>query len=122
MTKHAKERALERYNQKLTDDDLKSFIKQIKDQEHIPMGCSETNKNMKFCYVKLNHIPYKILYHNRGKGSASKIQIITVYPLDVDEYNACLDAKKQQRIDKAIKLLKSEGYIVYKRNNKCNKK
>lgn len=118
MTKHAKDRAFERYNQNLTDNDLKEFVKQIINQEHIPIGRSETNKNMKFCYVKLNHIPYKILYHNRGRGTASSIQIITVYPLDVDEYNACLDIKKQQKINSSIKLLKSEGYIVYKRKNK----
>lgn len=118
MTKHAKERALERYNQKLTDGDLKCIISQIRNQEHIPLGCSETDKYKKFCYVKFNNIPYKILYHNKGKGTESKITIITIYPIDVDEYNKCLEDKKQQKINNAIKLLKSEGYIVYKRNNK----
>lgn len=118
MTKHAKERALERYNQKLTDSDLKSIISQIRNQEHIPLGCSETDKYKKFCYVKYNNIPYKILYHNKCKGVASKITIITIYPIDVDEYNACLDKKKEEKINKAVKLLKSEGYIVYKRKNK----
>lgn len=118
MFEHAKERALERYNQKLTTHDLVQIVNLIKSQQHIPLGCTETDANKKFCYVVYNKIPYKVLYHHKAKGAKCKTSIITIYPLDVDEYNKCLEDKKLKRIDNAIKLLKSEGYIVYKRMRK----
>lgn len=111
MFEHAKQRALERYNREFDDSDLKSIAGMIKNQNHIPLGCSETDKYRKFCYLKYCNIPYKVLYRNK-KGN---VQIITIYPLDVDEYNAILDAKMQERIQKKIDFLKSKGYIVYKR-------
>jgi len=117
MTKHAKERAFERYNTELTNLDLQQIINSIKNQEHIPLGCSQEDKNKKFCYVKYNHIPYKVLYHNEARGGCCKrpMKIITVYPFDPDEYNELLETKKQKQIEAAIKRLKDEGYIVYKR-------
>jgi hypothetical protein len=117
MTQHAKERALERYSKEITNLDLQQMINAIQQNNHIPLGCSETNKNMKFCYVTYNHIPYKVLYHNKTKGKNSKIKIITVYPFDPDEYNEILETKKQKRIETYIAFLKSQGYIVYKRKN-----
>lgn len=111
MFEHAKQRALERYNREFDDNDLKQICGLIKSQQFIFIGVSETDKYRKFCYLKYCNIPYKVLYRNR-KG---KVQIITIYPLDVDEYNAILDAKKQERIQRNIDFLKSQGYIVYKR-------
>lgn len=116
MTTHAKERALQRYNSDLTDNDLLQMQNIIKNDQHIPLGVSETNKNMKFCYILYNHIPYKVLYRNKGKGVKSRINFITFYPIDVEEYNKILEEKEISKINKAITLLKSKGYIVYKRN------
>ena len=115
MTQHAKERALQRYNTELTDDDIEQMCNIIKQNNHIAVGICEDNKNKKFCYLKYNHIPYKVLYHNNGK---SKTKIITIYPLDVDEYNAILDAKHEEKLANRIAYLKSLGYIVYKRKGK----
>ena len=120
MTKHARERALERYNTELTNLDLEQMINIIKNNDVVSLGCSESSKSMKFCYLKYNHIPYKVLYHNKNKGAKSKIKIITVYPFDPDEYNEILEAKTQQKIERAILLLKSHGYIVYKRKSRFN--
>ena len=116
MTEHAKERAFERYNKELSDNDLDQMAKQIEKGEILFIKRSEKNKNMKFCYVKHDHIPYKVLYHNTNKGRRSKIKIITVYPFNWAEYNKALDEHKQRKIDFAIQMLKNEGYIVYKRN------
>lgn len=118
MFEHAKDRALERYNQKLSNHDLVQIVNLIKSQQHIPLSCTTDNPNKKFCYVLYHKIPYKVLYHHKAKGAKCKTSIITIYPLDVDEYNKCLEDKKLRRIDNAINLLKSEGYIVYKRKNK----
>lgn len=118
MSKHARERALERYNSELTKFDIHQMINAIKNQEHIPLGCSQDDKNKKFCYVKYNHIPYKVLYYNKANGTASQIQIITVYPFDPDEYNEVMEIRQQKKLEAAITLLKSHGYIVYKRKTK----
>lgn len=119
MTNHAKERALERYNKELGDNDLAQMVECIKKGEILFLGRSSQNKNMKFCYVKYNHIPYKVLYYNNNKGKGHKTKIITVYPFDWKEYNEALELEKQRQIERAIYLLKKEGYIVYKRKKKC---
>ena len=119
MTEHAKERAFERYNKELSDNDLDQMVKQIEKGEILFIKRSEKNKNMKFCYVKHDHIPYKVLYHNTNKGRRSKTKIITVYPFDWKEYNEALELEKQRQIERAIYLLKKDGYIVYKRKKKC---
>ena len=119
MTEHAKERALERYNKELDDNDLAQMVECIKKGEILFLGRSSQNKNMKFCYVKYNHIPYKVLYYNSNKGKRHKTKIITIYPFNWKEYNEALELEKQRQIEKAIYLLKKDGYIVYKRKKKC---
>lgn len=112
MTIHAQQRALERYNSDLTKHDLEQMCTLIKSNQHIPISVCDENKNKKFCYVKYKKIPYKVLYHN----SKTKVKIITIYPLDVDEYNSFLEAKDLARITGYIKFLKERGYIVYRRS------
>ena len=109
MKTHAMERAEQRYNQELTETDMSCIRAYIKNNEHTPIGCAET-KSKKFCYVKHNHIPYKVLYTIRHKH----IKIITIYPFDFDEYNNIQEQKKKDKIQKAINLLESEGYKVSK--------
>lgn len=105
---HAQIRASQRYNQELTETDMACIRAYIKNNEHTPLGNDPNSKSKKFCYVKYNHIPYKILY----KITHKKIKIITIYPFDFDEYNNKEKEKKQAKIQAAIKLLESEGYII----------
>lgn len=104
---HAQVRASQRYNQDLTETDMNCIKSYIRNNQHIPAGVAET-KSKKFCYVQHNHIPYKVLYIIRHK----KIKIITIYPFDFEEYNKIQEQKKKEKIEKAIKLLESEGYII----------
>lgn len=110
MQTHAQERALQRYNKELTEKDIECMKAIIRNNEHIPLGCTSDSKNKKFCYIKYNHIPYKILY----KINHKRIRFITMYPFDFDEYNLLLEQKKEQKIRKAIRLLENEGYTVCK--------
>ena len=75
MTKHAQQRALERYNSNLTQNDISQMCNMIRINQHIPISVSEENKHMKFCYVKYNKLPYKVLYHK----SRTQIKIITIF-------------------------------------------
>lgn len=105
---HAQDRAEQRYNKELSLRDIICIQKAIKNNEHIPLYPAKDDKNKKFCYVTFNHIPYKILYTMRKK----QCRIITIYPFDVDEYNAIMEQKKQDKITSAIKLLLYNGYTV----------
>lgn len=113
MTKHSRERALERYNIELTPTDEKQILAKIKSNECISLKSSETDKHKKFAYVLHHNIPMKILYMRTNKGGPSKI--ITIYPIDVDEYNHLQSEIYQSKINCAINFLKKNKYIVYKR-------
>lgn len=106
---HAQERASQRYNKDLTEKDMNNIRQYIKNNQHTPLGCANT-KNKKFCYVKYNHIPYKILY----KITHKHVKLITIYPFDFEEYNNIEKEKHQLKIRKAIELLESEGYTISK--------
>lgn len=105
---HAQERAMQRYNKELTDTDLESIKKAIRNNQHTFLYNAKDDDTKKFCYLKYKHIPYKILY----KISKKKCRIITIYPLDIDEYNNIEDEKKQKKIQSAINLLEQNGYKV----------
>lgn len=108
---HAQERALQRYNKELTDKDLENIGNEIMGNRHTYLYDSKDSKSKKFCFVKYNHIPYKVLYTIKKK----KCKIITIYPFNVDEYNEIQEQKEQERIERCINFLKTKGYIVYKR-------
>ena len=125
MTKHSKERAKERYNLELTNNDEQNIIELIKQNKGIYLGQSTNDKHMHFAYVHYKHIPIKVLYLKTKSGVK---QIITIYPFDVDEYNAMVEQQKKQKeetfeqdIQFAINFLKTNGYIVYKKINKQTK-
>lgn len=120
MTKqHFEERCVERYNVELTEGNIKTLVNTIKRGDYLYIKRSEEDSHRHFAYVVLNHIPIKVLYY---KSNRRTIRIITVYPFDPDEYNSLLEDKKQRRIDRAIDMLKEEGYIVYRRKNNGNKR
>ena len=105
---HAQIRASQRYNKELTEKDITCIKAYIHNNEHTPLGTDPNVKSKKFCYVTYNHIPYKVLYTIRHK----QVKIITIYPFDFEEYNKIQEQKKKEKIEKAIKFLEKEGYIV----------
>lgn len=109
---HAQDRALQRYNQELSDEDIANISKIIKQNKQISLYSSEENKNMKFCYVVYNNIPYKILYLHTKRN----IYIITVYPFDPDEYNEAIEEKEKNKIKSYIEFLESKGYKIIMTN------
>ena len=108
---HAQDRALERYGKELSTYDILSIQHAISSGQSTFLYNSEQKKKRRFCFVKLNHIPYKVLYEKTKRN----IKIITIYPFDVEEYNNILEQKLLEREQKYVQFLKSRGYIVYKR-------
>lgn len=101
---HAQQRAQERYNKTLSELDLHNIRNIIQKNEHTFIGCTDTDRNKKFCYLTYNHIPYKILY----KINKKKCKLITIYPFDVDEYNRLQEIKLQNKINAAILFLEKK--------------
>ena len=117
MSKHSRERAIERYNITLTKKGEKDVMQKIRNNEHIKLYDSEQDpKHLKFCYVVYENVPLKILYRRTNKGGVS--EIITIYPFDVDEYNEVCQRDYTNKINMAVQFLKYNGYIVYKRGEK----
>lgn len=111
MTRHFEERSLERYNLEITPEIEGTLIGAIKKQNCIYLYPSKENNRMHFAYVIYKHLPLKVLYH---KSKNRKFRIITLYPLDVDEYNFYKEKQEQEKIEGYIRFLKKKGYIVYK--------
>lgn len=116
---HALRRVFERYNLELEKQDINTIIGLIKQGQSIHMPELEPwGENNTFHYVRYKKLPIKVLYH-RSKGQ-NQGKIITIYPLDVDEYNAAVLKQNQLKIRQAIKLLTKNGYIVRKKEEKEN--
>ena len=114
MTKHSRERALERYNIKLSKKDEADILEMIRNNQILPLGSVDNNNKKKFAYVVFNHIPLKVLYSRSNKRP---LNIITVYPFDADEYNSLIQDDFQNKIYNSVAFLKKNGFIVYKRKN-----
>ena len=115
MTKHSRERALERYNIKLSRKDEAEILEMIRNNQVLPLGSCESDNKKKFAYVVFNHIPLKVLYSRSNKRP---LNIITVYPFDADEYNSLMYEDFNNKINNAVAFLKRNGFIVYKRKEK----
>ena len=114
MGKHSKERIYERYNLDLSEGNEKQILSNINYGNFLPVYQETTDpKHLKFAYIKFNKIPIKVLYRCSNKGNATNI--ITAYPLDVEEYNELMIDRMNKEIEFSIKFLKSNGYVVYKR-------
>lgn len=116
MSKHSRKRTSERYNIDLTKKDEQNIINLLKENKFTYLYKSEKEEKRHFGYVIYKNIPIKILYERSNKGGIKAI--ITVYPFDVDEYNEMLNQQKEQflsRIDMAIKFLKKNNYVIYKK-------
>ena len=117
MSKHSRERASQRYNIELSYADEKNIIEALKQGRGIPLDIDSGEKNKKFAYVVYKNIPLKVLYErSNAKGIKN---IITIYPFDTEEYNEVQRQIFDGHIGMAIKFLKANGYIVYKRGQKC---
>lgn len=103
---HAEERALQRYNKELGEYGIKQIINSIKNKEYLEAGTAIDDPEKKFVYVKFENIPYKVLYTGE-----KKIRLITIYPINVEEYNNLVEEK---RINKYIKYLEERGYKCQK--------
>jgi hypothetical protein len=113
MTYHAIDKSVQRYNMDLTFDEINYMIGVIKSGKSTPLLHLDTkDPRMSFHFVKYKKIPFKVLYKKKGKNYPASI--ITIYPLDIDEYNDVMDYIKQDNINKAIQLLKKNGYTVMK--------
>lgn len=115
INEHAIDRAHQRYNFEINKQRMNDLISKIKMGEYLFISKSAENCRREFAYVKINNLPLKVLF-NRSKSGA--IDIITIYPFDVDEYNKLVEKKKVVDIANAVKLLKENKFIVYKRKEK----
>lgn len=117
MSKHSIQRTYERYNIELNKNDEKYILGMINSGQAFLLPITNLErKKTRFAYVKFKKIPIKVLYSYSNSNHA--VSIVTVYPLDVDEYNHLLEEKTQQDIENCIKFLKINGYIVYKKKSK----
>ena len=85
MGTHARQRLQQRYNIELNRKDEHAILDLVNKGEFIPLDLDAHEKDRRFAYVKYKNIPIKILYAFSRKGIA--LNIVTVFPLDVDEYN-----------------------------------
>ena len=113
MSKHSLERIKQRYNLELTCADENNIISLLKQGKGIPLDIETGEPKKKFAYVVYKNLPLKVLYEKSNKKGIKNI--ITTYPLDVDEYNEVQQRDFEFMLDSSIKFLKKNGYIVYKR-------
>ena len=121
MGRHAKFRAIQRYNVDLSWSDEKNILSKIRNGKCFPLPLKseelkEGDDKVEFAYVVLRSVPLKVCYATSDTGLASKI--ITIYPFNVEEYNAAQDADIKNHLKNSIDFLKENGYIVYKRKVK----
>lgn len=116
MSKHSRERLQERYNIELSPTGEREIMDKIRAGESIFLKSSDKDKMRKFCYVTYKNVPIKVLYEKSRNGGVK--QIVTVYPIDVEEYNQLVNGDYLNKLNVAIQFLKINGYIVYKRGTK----
>jgi hypothetical protein len=115
MTYHAKDRFQERYNREFTWRDLKEMARLVTIGEALPLHNSPTTPDpgpgLAFYYVVYEHIPYRILITDPKEGRQRSI--VTVYPLDVDEYNSAVEKHKKSSeealVDEFLRIFQTKG-------------
>ena len=122
MGRHAKYRAIQRYNVDLKWSDEKNIISKLKSGKGYPLPIEnvelkEGEDPVEFAYVIHRDIPLKICY-STSKETGLPQKIITIYPFEADEYNEAVEIDLKNHINKAVNFLKANGYIVYKRKKK----
>lgn len=89
MGKHARERIQQRYNIELDKQDELNILALVNRGKCFHSNTEVKDPLTEFFYVKYNHIPIKVLCAMTNNRRA--INIITVYNLDVEEYNNLLE-------------------------------
>ena len=115
MSRHARERAQQRYNIELNRIDEKNILFLLNTGRGIPIEQESKDPLREFAYVHYNNIPLKVLYEKDERNVVKAI--VTTYPFDVDEFNMVNKHKFEFQIDMAIKFLKKNNYIVYKKGS-----
>lgn len=115
MSRHARERAQQRYNIDLSKTDEKNILFLLNTGRGIPLDQESKDPLREFAYVHYNNIPLKILYEKDERDVVKAI--VTTYPFDVDEFNTVNKNKFESQIEMAIKFLKKNNYIVYKKGS-----
>lgn len=114
MGKHSLGRVKERYNMSLSYKDEHNIMTMIKNGRAIPLDIPVDDENLYFVYVLYKNIPLKVLYaeyEDTGKVKG----IVTVYPLNVEEYNKVTGEELEDKIELAKEFLQNNKYVVYKR-------
>jgi hypothetical protein len=114
MGKHAQERTQQRYNLELSYKDEKNILNMIKNGKGIPLDSPTEDENVSFIYVLYKNIPLKVLYAVHEDSGKVK-GIVTVYPLDVDEYNEVMEEDFKNKVNLAKLFLEANGYKVERR-------
>ena len=117
MGKHALERTQQRYNMELSYNDEENIKAMIRNGRAIHIDEPTNDEDKHFAYVIYKNIPIKVLYVNWELTSKLK-SIVTVYPLDVDEYNKAVEESFKDRIELTKLFLESNKYTVSKKDNK----
>lgn len=117
MGKHALERTQQRYNMELSYNDEENIKAMIRNGRAIHIDEETGDEDKHFAYVVYNNIPIKVLYANWELTSKLKC-IVTVYPLDVDEYNKAVEGSFNDRLELTKLFLESNKYTVSKKNDK----
>ena len=113
MGKHSLQRIKERYNLNLTYTDEYNIIGLLKQGRCIFLEEKGKEFNQRFAYVEYRNLPLKVLYARMKNGA---IQLITTYPLDVDEFNEVKQKEFESSIQKCMSFLKTNGYVIYKKH------
>ena len=115
MGKHAQERTQQRYNLELSYKDEHNILNMIKNGKGIPLAASTEDESMHFIYILYKNIPLKVLY--AVYEDTEKVKgLVTVYPLDVDEYNEVMTEDFKNKISLAKLFLEANGYTVERRS------
>lgn len=87
---HINDRAFIRYGHNIDVNDIKCLKSQILGNRSLFIGVSNNLncENMEFHYAVLNKVPVKVLFNKTTDFNGGFI--VTLYPIDVDEFNLAL--------------------------------
>ena len=115
MSKHSKDRTMERYNLELSYSDEKKIIRLLNEGKGTYLNMETDDPTRKFVYLLYKNIPLKLLYAEDLNGKVT--EIVTAYPFDVEEYNEVSAHEFNSYIKEAVKFLRKNGYIVFKKGS-----
>jgi len=106
---------MERYNLELSYSDEKKIIRLLNEGKGTYLNMETDDPTRKFVYLLYKNIPLKLLYAEDLNGKVT--EIVTAYPFDVEEYNEVSAHEFNSYIKEAVKFLRKNGYIVFKKGS-----